>query len=44
MTKKIDLDVNADRPDRNGGDRTHEAALGRTIAAYGVLRKSGVLT
>jgi hypothetical protein len=30
-------------PDRNGGDRTHEAALGRTIAAYDVLRKSGVL-
>ena len=27
-------------PDRNGGDRTHEAALGRTIAAYDVLRKS----
>jgi hypothetical protein len=27
-------------PDRNGGDRTHEAALGRTIAAYDLLKKS----
>ena len=27
-------------PDRNGGDRTHEAALGRTIAAYDRLKKS----
>ena len=27
-------------PDRNGGDRSHEAALQRTIAAYDVLRKS----
>jgi hypothetical protein len=27
-------------PDRNGGDRSHEAALGRTIAAYDVLKKS----
>jgi hypothetical protein len=29
-------------PDRNGGDRTHEAALGRTIAAYNQLKGSGV--
>jgi hypothetical protein len=27
-------------PDRNGGDRTHEAALGRTIAAYDRLKRS----
>jgi hypothetical protein len=27
-------------PDRNGGDRSHEAALGRTIAAYDLLKKS----
>jgi hypothetical protein len=27
-------------PDRNGGDRTHEAALGKTIAAYNQLRSS----
>jgi hypothetical protein len=27
-------------PDRNGGDRTHEAALGRTIAAYAQLKGS----
>ena len=27
-------------PDRNGGDRGHEAALGRTIAAYDQLKKS----
>jgi hypothetical protein len=28
-------------PDRNGGDRSHEAALGRTIAAYNQLKGSG---
>ena len=27
-------------PDRNGGDRSHEAALQRTIAAYDQLRRS----
>ena len=27
-------------PDRNGGDRSHEAALQRTIAAYDLLKKS----
>ncbi len=27
-------------PDRNGGDRTHEAALSRTIAAYNQLKGS----
>ena len=27
-------------PDRNGGDRSHESALGRTIAAYDLLKKS----
>ncbi len=27
-------------PDRNGGDRSHEAALGRTIAAYAQLKGS----
>jgi hypothetical protein len=29
-------------PDRNGGDRTHEAALGRTIMAYNQLKRSGL--
>ncbi len=29
-------------PDRNGGDRMHEAALGRTIKAYNQLKGSGV--
>jgi hypothetical protein len=29
-------------PDRNGGDRSHEAALGRTIKAYNQLKGSGV--
>ena len=27
-------------PDRNGGDRSHEAALQRTIAAYDLLKRS----
>ncbi|MCA0909358.1 DnaJ domain-containing protein [Qipengyuania gaetbuli] len=27
-------------PDRNGGDRTHEARLGKVVAAYQTLRKS----
>ncbi|MFM9976526.1 MAG: molecular chaperone DnaJ [Sphingomonadaceae bacterium] len=32
--------VRAFHPDRNGGDRSHEAALQRTIAAYGQLKGS----
>jgi len=30
-------------PDRNGGDRSHEAKLGRVVEAYQVLRKSSAL-
>ncbi|MFZ1743926.1 MAG: J domain-containing protein [Pontixanthobacter sp.] len=29
-------------PDRNGGDRSHEARLGRVVEAYQLLRKSAV--
>ena len=29
-------------PDRNGGDRSHEARLGRVVEAYQLLRKSRV--
>ena len=29
-------------PDRNGGDRRHEARLGRVVEAYQLLRKSAV--
>ena len=29
-------------PDRNGGDRTHEARLGRVVEAYQLLRRSRV--
>ena len=28
-------------PDRNGGDRQHEARLNRVVEAYQLLRKSG---
>lgn len=31
-------------PDRNGGDRKHEARLGRVVEAYQLLRKSGAMT
>ena len=30
-------------PDRNGGDRRHEAELGRVVEAYQLLRKSSAL-
>ena len=30
-------------PDRNGGDRTYEARLGRVVEAYQVLRKSAAI-
>lgn len=30
-------------PDRNGGDRSHEARLGRVVEAYQLLRKSAAL-
>ena len=30
-------------PDRNGGDRTHEARLGRVVEAYQLLRKSAAV-
>ncbi|WP_188644841.1 J domain-containing protein [Tsuneonella deserti] len=30
-------------PDRNGGDRSHEARLGRVVEAYQMLRKSAAL-
>ena len=30
-------------PDRNGGDRRHEARLGRVVEAYQLLRKSGAI-
>jgi hypothetical protein len=29
-------------PDRNGGDRSHEARLGRVVEAYQILKKSAV--
>ena len=31
-------------PDRNGGDRSHEARLGRVVEAYQLLRKSRALS
>jgi curved DNA-binding protein CbpA len=31
-------------PDRNGGDRRHEAKLGVVVEAYQLLRKSAALT
>ena len=30
-------------PDRNGGDRRHEAQLGRVVEAYQLLRKSAAI-
>lgn len=31
-------------PDRNGGDRRHEARLGEVVDAYQLLRKSAAIT
>lgn len=43
LRKRYSQLVRKYHPDRNGGDRRHEAKLGRVVEAYQLLRKSAAL-
>lgn len=44
LRKRYSQLVRKYHPDRNGGDRSHEAKLGRVVEAYQLLRKSAALS